>query len=293
MIAGGCGSRWTEVALYLSRVEQGAPSTFPASSNTHCLPPAFAHHAAPDFGRLWRALSRGRLAPCSVGPHSSHLQAPPTSAFLSPFVSRAQRPRVSLPSAKRVAIAPLPGLSRLKVPLNAPVERSSSPGNRGLASRPQVRAKLEGRSWWRLPSGLWHASIFLENRPGQSEVRANTRASGVAGGGWKGVLRGAAAPSSTRLPLPGGRKSKQEKTALDTQTGSIALRQKNNTPTAKQTGSLAPRQKNNTPTAKHAGSRHPSDTPNRLWKSTFLKGQKAGSLALRPPRRRRSPKKYL
>ena len=29
------------------------------------------------------------------------------------------------------------------------------------------------------------------------------RASGVAGGGWKGVLRGAAAPSSTRLPLSG------------------------------------------------------------------------------------------
>ena len=83
----------------------------------------------------------------------------------------------------------------------------------------------EGRSWWRLPSGLWHASIFHENRPGQSEVRANTRASGVAGGGWKGVLRGAAAPSSTRLPLPGGRKSKQKKTAFSKQAERLATRQ--------------------------------------------------------------------
>ena len=99
-----------------------------------------------------------------------------TVAFLSPFASRAQRFRVPFSFAKQATAALLPGLLRLKALHNAPVERSSSPGNRGFASRPQIRAKLEGRSWWRLPSGLWHASIFPENRPGQSEVRANTRA---------------------------------------------------------------------------------------------------------------------
>ena len=161
---------------------------------------------------------------------AADLHAPLTTAFLSPFASRAQRSRALHPSTKQATGAPLPGLLRLKVLLNAPVERSSSPGNRGLARRLQVRALLEGRSWWRLPSGLWHASIFRKNRPGQSEVRANTRASGVAGGGWKGVLRGAAAPSSTRLPLPGGRKSKQKKTAFSKQAGSTATRQQKRLP---------------------------------------------------------------
>ena len=47
--------------------------------------------------------------------------------------------------------------------------------------------------------------------------------SGVAGGGWKGVLRGAAAPSSTRLPLPGGRRSRSKKSASSKHTESLGV----------------------------------------------------------------------
>ena len=119
---------------------------------------------------------------------------------------------------------------------NAPVVRSSSPGNRRLASRLQVRAKLEGRSWWRLPSGLWHASIFPENRPGQSEVRANTRAKeGVLRGDGRGCRRGNVVPhNAPAFPCPEG--------------ASLSRR--------KQLSRSRPRALL-------------PDTPNRLWRSSF------------------------
>ena len=44
---------------------------------------------------------------------------------------------------------------------------------------------------------------FSQKLTGPERGPSWARASGVAGGGWKGVLRGAAAPSSTRLPLSG------------------------------------------------------------------------------------------
>ena len=192
-----------------------APS--PASSNTHCLPLCpcapralwLREGLAPVERKppsTFPASSNGRLTPCSVGRKS-----PPSKHLYSPIFFRLLRYAHSGPgllgcAPSRWPSAPLPGLLRLKVLLNVPVERSSSPGNRGLASRLQVRAKPEGRSWWRLPSGLGHASIFPENRPGQSEVRANTRAKeGVLRGDGRGCRRGNVVPhNAPAFPCPEG-----------------------------------------------------------------------------------------
>ena len=57
-----------------------------------------------------------------------------------------------------------------------------------------------------MPSGLWHASIFRENRPGQSEVRVGREPAGLPAGVGRGCSVGRLAPSSTRLP-PSGRLS--------------------------------------------------------------------------------------
>ena len=209
---------------------------------THlACPSVLAHRTRFDCGRLCRALGKTRRAPCRasgngcLSPCSVGRKSPTSKSICPPLTFHPSRyahsgPGLLVCAPSRWPSAPLPGLLRLKVLLKVPVERSSSPGNRGLASRLQVRAKLEGRSRWRLPSGLWHASIFPENRPGQSEVRANTRASGVAGGGWKGVLRGAAAPSSTRLPLPGGRHVLKTGKLIAKHAGSSATRQKTHGP---------------------------------------------------------------
>ena len=101
---------------------------------------------------------------------------------------------------------------------------------------------LEGRSWWRLPSGLWHASIFPENRPGQSEVRANTRAKeGVLRGDGRGCRRGhAVSHNAPTFPCPEGASLSRRK-PLSRSRPRASRPDKKTTRHAKHAGSLAPR----------------------------------------------------
>ena len=62
---------------------------------------------------------------------------------------------------------------------------------------------------------------FSQKLTGPERGTSKVGASGVAGGGWKGVLRGAAAPSSTRLPLHGVLTTREANTGFGEHAGSI------------------------------------------------------------------------